>query len=295
MTLGSDTQIIFCSYAKHIESLASATQAKILETSLRYFTGMEFLVTLPCSCEHDIYIAQSFGLNGMHDGIIELLLTIDAARNAGARTIHIILPYIPYSRQDRMLEPYSSFGLQAIANLLNNSEVDSLTTFDMHSPESIFLFKMPIVNISGIEIVKAHGLDVDKLIVAPDHGGLKRHNTTTHFTKKRDGTNLTLELHGDVAGQRCLIVDDIIDTGRTICMAAETLMQNGAKSVEVFATHAFFSEATCKLIDTSTISRITVSNSIAHDIAPKVIEIIDIANIIAYRQHPTLPRPPGWE
>ena len=277
--------IVFCSSAQHLNpSLADVLQAKKIETKLHYFTAGEALVTINSKCEDHVYIVQSFGLD-TNNAIIEFLLTVNAARNAGAQYIHAIILYMAYSRQDRMLEEYSSIGIQIVADLLNHSGVNNLTTIDIHEPNSMNLFNMPSTNISGIEIAKAKSLHVNKLVVLPDHGGLKRigdlDTDFVYFTKKRYKTKLALELHGDVKGKDCLIIDDIIDSGRTICAASEILTKYGARSVKAFVTHALFSEATYALIDKSQISHITISNTIDNECnIPKIVEVVDISGII---------------
>ncbi|MES2215474.1 MAG: ribose-phosphate diphosphokinase [Pseudomonadota bacterium] len=280
--------IIFCSSAKHLKpSLSIELKSQTIETSLRFFTGGEVAICLLPEGRgldtQDVYIVQSFGLHDVNNSLIELLFTIEAAKNSGAKKIHVIIPYMAYSRQDRRLDANSSFGLKVIASFLNNSGIASLTTIDLHSSSSIDLFAMLVVNIPGMDLVEAANVSKDKIIVSPDLGGFKRSafKATVHFTKERKGGLLSLALQGDVNGKDCLIIDDIIDTGRTICLAAEMLMQNGARSVECFTTHALFSEETCRLVNESPLSRIIVSNSIANTHLPKLVEIVEISQVIS--------------
>lgn len=245
---------------------------------VKYFTGKEMHITIPTTLSKEVYIIQSFSTS-VNDALIELLLTIDAAKNSGAGAINVIAPYLGYSRQDKN-EDFKSHGLGMIANLLSSRSINQLITIDFHAPTALNLFDIPVKNIS-IEALISPFIQ-NKLIITPDNGAAQRNhfNQVIKLNKKRLDGDLYFELHNDVTGKNCLIVDDIIDSGHTICLAADILIKNGAKSVEAYVTHALFSNETCNRINDSFISKLYISNSITNNFLPNNTEIIDLAKII---------------
>jgi len=282
--LDSDMQIINCLGGKYFgDMLARTLKLKTLNTFVHQFPNGEMTVELSLAETNQreaTYIVQSF-VSDANDRVMELLLTINAAQKSGINEIHLIIPYLCYSRLDRP-KNLTSLGIEVIANLLNNTGAGSITVIDIHSPNSLGLFRMPTKNITALDIVECG----NKTIVAPDQGSFIRlsnrmHNEIVRFDKKREGGDLYMKLLGNVDGKDCVILDDIVDSGRTMTMAAEILMASGARSVDAYATHAFLSSETKKTITGSCIGKLTISNSVENKGAlPRNVEVVDVVSCI---------------
>ncbi len=273
-------QIISCKSSIALATkIAEIKNFELIKTKTQSFTGGEIKIELPKTLSEEIYIVQSFA-KSVNDELIELLLTVDAARASGANKINIISPYLPYSRQDAP-KPMTSCGFQAISNLLNACNINRLITLDFHSSKALNLFSFPVSNISIEEIILP--LTQDKLIICPDNGATERNkfDQATRLNKKRRGDDLSFELLDNVKDKDCLIVDDIIDSGKTICLAAQILKDNGAKSIHAYITHGLLSESTCTRLNESSIQKIYVSNSIENTLLAHNTITLDITKIIA--------------
>lgn len=273
--------IISCTSSIDLSTkISKLANAELLTPKVKNFSASEMLIEIPKSCkDREVYIVQSLSFSA-NNQVMELLLTINAARRSGARKIHLILPYLSYSRQDKESSDYSSVGMEVISTILNTSGISSLITIDIHNKNSIRLFNIEIKNINTSHLVASQP---NKLIVMPDNGSKKRSNLEQNFIsleKMRHNDNISFKISHDISGMDCLIIDDIIDSGKTLCIAADFLIAQGAKSVDAYVTHALFSEKTVSMIDESVISNLTISNSIKQKIIPKNTKIIDISNLI---------------
>lgn len=261
--------------------IARVAKLDIVIPAIKEFTASEMLIEIPKTINNDdIYIVQSLA-SSSNNQIMELLLTINAIKHSGGQKIHLILPYIPYSRQDKQKNNNSS-GMEVIANLLNNAGISSIITLDIHNKNSLQLFDVPVINIDTTPLVSR--LIKDRLIVMPDLGSVNRSTLNGDFIyleKTRYNSDISFNLFGNVKGKNCLLLDDIIDSGKTIELAAKFLIDKGAKSVDAYATHALFSKATCDKIEKSDITNLIISNSIKQEYLPKNIELIDIASLIS--------------
>jgi len=255
-------RVISCSGGRYFgNKLAQALKAPTIDIDLQQFPNSEILINLPIIDSAELYIIQSFEMDA-NNCLMELMLCIDATRRSTSAKIHVLIPYLCYGRVDRV-QKGKSLGIEVVANMLNNSGIESLTLVDIHSPKSLDLFKMPVTNISCFEIFGRS----NKTVIAPDQGSLARlpssmQDSAISFDKKRDGVDLYMKLQSDVTGLDCLIIDDIVDSGRTMSMAAEILMKSGAQSVEAYATHALLSPQAMTLLQNSPIIKLTISDSI---------------------------------
>lgn len=283
--------------------IANLAKLDIVTPKITEFTASEMLIEIPKTIDNnDIYIVQSLS-SSSNDQIMELLLTINAAKHSGAKKIHLILPYIAYSRQDKYKNNQST-GMEVIASLLNNAGITSLITVDIHNKNSLQLFDIPVINIDTTEFITSS--IKDRLIVMPDMGSVNRailQGEFVYLEKTRNNAanqdssamaslqsrsdndgpgkiEMSFKLFGDVKGRNCLLLDDIIDSGKTLSLAAKFLIDQGAKSVDAYATHALLSKETCARIEKSDITNLTISNSIKQQYLPKNIEIIDVAGLI---------------
>ena len=273
--------LISCSGAAHLsKSLAQHLHATEITPTIRHFSSTELLVDIEQDVsKYDVvYIAQSCG-HDANDKLIELLCAIDASRRSGARRIELVIPYICYGRQDRKLGDYTSVGMEIIANLLNASGADTITIVDIHSAESLKHFTIPVTNIKGIDIAIQCIDTTDKTLVMPDRGAVMRgaRADAVYFEKHRNNEALDMQLHGSVNGKHCIIIDDIVDSGQTLCTAAKILKHAGAASVEAYVTHAIFTRFSRTMIDQSHISKLYVTNSIDNAALPDIATVLDLS------------------
>lgn len=169
--------------------------------------------------------------------IMEFISIIDAAIRAGAKDITLIIPYFAYSRQDKMDEPYSSIGFELIAKMLNIFDIRRLVTIDFHSPQLLVLFNFEVSNIHPKDILP--GFSEDYFLVTPDNGGSERLKPlqVLSLNKKRIGGNMSFNLYQNIEGKKCLILDDIYDSGQTLRGSIEYIYNKGASKVVAYCSH----------------------------------------------------------
>jgi ribose-phosphate pyrophosphokinase len=225
---------------------------------------------------------------------MELLLLIDAAKRASADQIVAVIPYFGYARQDRKDRPRSSIGAKLVANLLLAAGVDRVMTMDLHADPIQGFFDVPVDHLyaSSLFVPYIQNLNIPNLaIAAPDMGGTKRANAYARFLKAemvicyklRKKANVVEEIKaiGDMEGKNIVIVDDMIDTAGTACLAAEMMMNEGANSVRMVATHAVLSGPAYERIENSLLTEVIVTDSIPLKQESSKIKVISIASIFA--------------
>lgn len=197
-----------------------------------------------CLIQETIEAAVIIG-NMSHSNQMEFFSVIDAAIRAGAKDITLIIPYFAYARQDKMEAPYSSVGFEVLAKVINVFKIDRLVTIDLHSPQSLSLFDCEVVNV-GLDLIFS-GLPHQSfrfsrnngVVITPDIGSYNRnkHLNPICLNKKRMGDSIVFSLSQSIKGKSCFLVDDIIDSGKTISCAIDFLYQNGASEVKAYVTH----------------------------------------------------------
>ena len=205
----------------------------------------------------DVFLVQSTFPNS--DNLMELLLMIDAAKRASARTINAVIPYFGWARQDRKDKPRVSIGAKLVADLLSAAGIDRLITMDLHADQIQGFFDVPVDHLyaSGVILPYLQGLGLEDLVIAsPDVGGSKRANT---FAKVE-----SMQIIGDVNGKNVVIVDDMVDTAGTITKAADIMMKAGAKSVRACASHCVMSGPASERVQNSALEEIVFTNSIPY-------------------------------
>ncbi len=233
------------------------------------------------------------------DNLMELLLTIDAAKRASADQVIAVIPYFGWARQDRKDKPRVAIGAKLVANILRSAGADRVMTCDLHADQIQGFFDIPVDHIYAsnvfIPYIKSRGFD-NLSIAAPDMGGAKRANAYAKDLntpviichKKRERANVvgSITAIGDVEGRNIIIVDDLIDTAGTLCKAAEVLMDMGALSVRACATHGLLSGNAVARIQESKLSEVFITDTIPHpelvnDSKIKIISMTEtFANII---------------
>jgi len=227
----------------------------------------------------DVFIIQST-CAPCNDNLMELIVMVDALRRASAGRITAVIPYFGYARQDRRVRSARvPITAKVVADFLSSVGVDRVLTVDLHAEQIQGFFDVPVDNVFGspilVEDMRAQGFDVadDVVVVSPDIGGVVRARAIAKLLddkdlaiidKRRPQANVAQVMHiiGDIEGRDCIIVDDMIDTGGTLCKAAEALKQHGAKRVFAYATHPIFSGNAVENLENSVIDEVIVTDSI---------------------------------
>jgi ribose-phosphate pyrophosphokinase len=227
------------------------------------------------------------------ENLMELLLMIDAAKRASAYKVVAVMPYLGLARQDRKDRPRCAIGAKMVADLLTSAGVDRVMTMDLHADQIQGFFNVPVDHLyaSSLFVPYLKSLEQDLVIAAPDMGGSKRANAYARFLnaemvicyKARKKANVVGEMRviGEVADKDIIIVDDMIDTAGTVCLAADMMMEQGAKSVRVLATHAVLSGPAYERIDNSVIKEVVVSDTIPLKGHSDKIKVISVADLFA--------------
>jgi ribose-phosphate pyrophosphokinase len=228
------------------------------------------------------------------DNLFELLLMIDAAKRASAYKVVAVIPYLGLARQDRKDRPRVSIGAKLVADLLTTAGVSRVMTMDLHADQIQGFFDVPVDHLyaSSIFVPFIKGLELDDLVIAaPDMGGTKRASAYSRFLncdmvicyKLRKKANYVDEITiiGDVSGKNVIIVDDMIDTAGTILLAADLMMQSGAKSVRTVATHPVLSGQAVEKIEKSALTQVVVTDTIPHKYETGKIKVLTVADLFA--------------
>lgn len=222
----------------------------------------------------DVYVIQSTS-EPVNDNIMELLILIDALKRASAATINIVIPYYGYARQDRKARSREPITSKLVANLLETTGATRVVTLDLHAPQIQGFFDVPIDHLQGVPLladyIEQKNLQ-DIVVVSPDHGGVIRARRMADrlkapigiIDKRRPKPNVAevMNIIGDIEGRTAVIVDDIIDTAGTIQLAADALIEKGAREVYACATHPVLSGPAIERIENSQIKELVVSNTI---------------------------------
>lgn len=223
----------------------------------------------------NVYLVQSTYPNS--DNLMELLLMIDAAKRASAKTIAAVIPYFGWARQDRKDRPRVSIGAKLIADLLSIAGVDRIITMDLHADQIQGFFDVPVDHLyaSSVLLPYIQSLNLKNLCIAsPDVGGSKRANTYAkyfhcplvlcHKVRLRANVVESMRIIGDVEGKNVILVDDMVDTAGTITKAANLMLEKGAKSVRAVASHCVMSGEASERVENSALTEIVFTDSIPY-------------------------------
>ncbi len=232
------------------------------------------------------------------DNLMEMLLMIDAAKRASARHVTAVMPYFGWARQDRKDKPRVAIGAKLVANLLQAAGATRIMTMDLHADQIQGFFEKPVDHLFASTIflpyVKSLGLD-NLTIASPDMGGSKRAYAYSKYLdsdvvicyKQRKKANVIshMELIGEVEGRHVILVDDMIDTGGTLCTAADLMMEKGALSVRAICTHPILSGTAIDRIEKSSLIELIVSDTIPLKRASSKIKVVSCAPLFADVMH----------
>jgi ribose-phosphate pyrophosphokinase len=275
------------------EKMATSFGAQLGMSSVITFSDGEFQPSFEESVRGStVFIIQSTFPPA--DNLFELLLMIDAAKRASAYKVVAVIPYLGYARQDRKDKPRVSIGAKLVADLLSTAGVARIMTMDLHADQIQGFFDVPVDHLyaSSIFVPYVKSLNLEDLVVAaPDMGGTKRANAYSRFLgcdmvicyKLRKKANFVDEITiiGDVSGKNVIIVDDMIDTAGTMCLAAELMIGQGAKSVRAIATHPVLSGNAYERIENSDILEVIVTDTIPLRQESEKIRVLTVADLFA--------------
>lgn len=267
---------------KLAQDIADDLDLKLHNSELTHFADGETRFEMGDSVRgKDVYIIQSTS-KPTNENLMDLLVMVDSAKRASAGSITAVIPYFGYARQDRKAQRREPITAKLVANLIEKAGVDRVITMDLHAPQIQGFFDIPVDDLHfGKELFRViYNSDPENnpdnvTIVAPDAGSVKRNRKFTDdlntdiviIDKKRDKVNQAEAMHliGDVEGQNCIMIDDIIDTGGTIISGAKLLKEKGAKSVKVGVTHGVFSKDAIQKLNDSDIDEVYFSDTIEYD------------------------------
>jgi ribose-phosphate pyrophosphokinase len=280
--------------AEAISSYLNLPQAKAV---VKRFADMEIFVEIQENVRgQDVFIVQSTSFPA-NDHLMELLIIVDALRRSSARRITAVIPYFGYARQDRKSSPRTPISAKLVANLITRAGVDRVLTLDLHAGQIQGFFDIPTDNLFAgpvlVRDIKDHYDLRNTVVVSPDVGGVvraralaKRIGTPLAIVDKRrdrPGESEVMNIIGDVKGHCCILIDDIVDSGGTLCNAADALLAQGAKDVTAYITHGVLSGGAVARVTSSKLKSLVITDSIQPTEAVKVarnIRVLSIAPLI---------------
>jgi ribose-phosphate pyrophosphokinase len=258
-------------------AIAAYLEIPLTDASVRRFADEEIFVEIHENVRgQDMFLVQPTGYPA-NDNLMELLICIDALRRASAKRITAVVPYFGYARQDRKPGPRTPISAKLVANLITEAGADRVLAVDLHAGQIQGFFDIPTDNLYAAPVmaadIQARYGDLDLMVVSPDVGGVVRARALAKrldnaplaiVDKRRDrpGESEVMNIIGDVEGRHCILIDDIVDSGGTLCNAADALLENGAKSVVAYITHGVLSGGAVARVDGSRLRELVISDSI---------------------------------
>ena len=275
------------------EKICTNLGCELGNLSITKFSDGEFEVCFEESIRGvDVFLVQSTFPNA--DNLMELLLMIDAAKRASARTINAVVPYFGWARQDRKSKPRVSIAATLVADMLSVAGINRLITMDLHADQEQGFFNVPVDHLyaSSVLLPYIQSLKLENLVIAtPDVGGTKRASTYSKYlncpmvlcnkTRKKANEIAHMEIIGDVEGANVVLVDDMVDTAGTITKAADLMKQNGAKSVRAIASHCVMSGPASERVEASSIEEMVFTDSIPYSGGCSKVKQLSIAALLA--------------
>ena len=279
---------------KLAEEIAEHCFATLVPANISTFadgeTSVEFLENIR---GQDVFIVQST-CTPVNDSLMELMIMIDAARRSSADRITAVIPYYGYARQDRKSASRTPITAKLVSNIITTSGADRILTMDLHAGQIQGFFDIPVDDLtSRVVFAKDIKRSVDctegTVFVSPDAGGVVRarkfaemfYGDVAIVDKRRPkaGVAEVMNLIGEVKGKHAILVDDIVDSGGTLCNAAKAIMDAGALSVRAYITHGVLSNGANKKIDSSILEELVISDSIPMQNSSKKIRQVTVAEL----------------
>ena len=280
------------------EKIASILHQPLIETAVHHFSDGEIQVNIGESVRGcDVFVIQSIQ-DPVNENFMELEIVLDALHRASAHVINVVVPYLAYSRSDTKTRSREPITAKLVANLLQLTGMDRLITVDLHASQIQGFYNIPVDHLHAIPLLGQYFLDNgiatkeddDIVVVSPDHSGAKlARNFGQYFNAPiaivdQRGARYDTEVHdiiGDVKDKKCIIVDDLIDTGSRISSSTKSVLAAGAKKVYVAATHALLSRNATEVLNELPIEQIVVTDTIKHNRYPDRMVRISVDQLLA--------------
>ena len=258
------------------DSISKELNLKLVNVEVKRFSDMEVFVEVKENVRgEDMFVIQSTSYPA-NDNLMELLVTLDALRRASAKRITAVIPYFGYARQDRKSGPRTPISAKLVANLITSAGADRVLTMDLHAGQIQGFFDIPTDNLFAAPVfvkdIKDRYSDVPTIVVSPDVGGVLRARAVARrinaglaiIDKRREkpGASEVMNIIGDVSKHHCILVDDIVDSGGTLCNAAQALVSAGAISVDAYVTHGVLSGSAVSRVLNSPLQNLVTTDSI---------------------------------
>ncbi|MDA5561913.1 MULTISPECIES: ribose-phosphate diphosphokinase [unclassified Exiguobacterium] len=259
------------------EEIAKEIGVPLSDCQVKRFSDGELYINIEESVRgDDVYVIQSTS-SPVNETLMELLVMIDALKRASVRTINIVMPYYGYARQDRKARSREPITAKLVADLLTVAGATRVITMDLHAAQIQGFFNIPVDQLLGVPLISTYFETEefqakDIVVVSPDHGGVTRARKLAErlkapiaiIDKRRPKANVAevMNIVGSVEGKTAILIDDIIDTAGTITLAADAIVQAGAKEVYASCTHPVLSGPAMERIDNSSIKELVVLNTI---------------------------------
>ncbi len=279
------------------DAIAAYLEVPLARCQVRRFADMEVFVEIQENVRgQDVYVIQSTSFPA-NDHLMELLIITDALRRASARRITAVLPYFGYARQDRKAGPRTPISAKPVANLITEAGADRVLTIDLHAGQIQGFFDIPTDNLFAAPVmvrdVRERMELSNVMVVSPDVGGVVRARALAKRIdaplaivdkrRERAGESEVMNIIGDVTGRTCILVDDIVDSGGTLCNAADALLAAGAREVHAYITHGVLSGGAVARIAASKLKTLVLTDSIQPTEAVKVarnIRVVSVASLM---------------
>ena len=278
--------------AQKISEVAGIPLGKL---SSRQFSDGEIQINIEESVRgYDIYIIQSTSFP-VNNHLMELLIMVDACQRASAHTVNVVLPYFGYARQDRTAAPREPITAKLVANMLVKAGVDRVVTLDLHAVQVQGFFDIPVDNLFTIPLFADHYIKQgltgsDVVVVSPKNSGVKRARNLAEYLDapiaiidyaQDDSSRDEGYIIGDVKGKKAILIDDILNTGKTFSEAAKIVQRDGATEIYAVSSHGLFVKGAAELLDQAPIKEILVTDSVAtKEQKPKNVKYITASELI---------------
>ncbi|HEO0562086.1 TPA: ribose-phosphate diphosphokinase [Streptococcus agalactiae] len=278
------------------EKISQASGIPLGKMSSRQFSDGEIMINIEETVRgDDIYIIQSTSFP-VNDNLWELLIMIDACKRASANTVNIVVPYFGYSRQDRIAASREPITAKLVANMLVKAGVDRVLTLDLHAVQVQGFFDIPVDNLFTVPLFAEHynqlGLSgEDVVVVSPKNSGIKRARSLAEYLDspiaiidyaQDDSEREEGYIIGEVEGKKAIIIDDILNTGKTFAEAAKILERGGATEIYAVASHGLFAGGAADILESAPIREIIVTDSVlSKKRIPSNIKYLTASHLIA--------------
>ena len=280
------------------EKIAAILNQPLIETAVHHFSDGEIQVNIGETVRGcDVFVIQSIQ-DPVNENFMELEIVLDALHRASANKVNVVIPYLAYSRSDTKSRSREPITAKLIANLLQLTGMDRLIAVDLHASQIQGFYNVPVDHLHAMPLLAQYFLDNgiadkgedDVVVVSPDHSGAKlARNFGQYFDAPiaivdQRGARYDTEVHdmiGDVKGKKCIIVDDLIDTGSRIAASTKSVLAAGATKVYVAATHALLSKDAIEVLNQLPVEQIVVTDTIKHSHYPDRMVRISVDQLLA--------------